>query len=112
MLSIKDILKRKERERKDFATRYFPKGVLVPRKITVTPVPQRIELYYSATIVNDGANPIFVIDEAMGRLEVASTDPEIKTNESLELALKESIPHAFWLKTETGTSIARIQALV
>lgn len=85
-----------------------PEGHIYSQPLTVMTIPQKVVFMYSATIYNDGADDLYILEE---NRSPASWDTPIKATESLVLDFKKRGQFTKWLVTLSGTATVRILAL-
>ena len=85
-----------------------PEGNIFPIGLIANTTPQKIVLTFSATIFNDGAADIYILDR---NRTLDSSDQPLKVSEGLEIDHREKGQYEHWIATAAGTATVRIFAL-
>jgi len=85
-----------------------PEGVIYSIPFSASVIATKIVLLYSATIYNDGAANIYILEVDRN---ISSSDAPLKTNESVSIDHKKRGQYVHYIKTLAGTATGRIFAL-
>jgi len=85
-----------------------PYGRIFSIGLTATTKAQKIVLTFSATVYNDGASAIYIMETDR---TISSSDQPLKSGESVNIDHKERGQYTHWIATLSGTAIVRIFAL-
>ena len=92
----------------DMLAKRVPEGVIYPIAFTASTIAKRIVLIFSATVYNDGAADIYILET---NRNLSSDDTPLKSGELLSIDHKERGQYQHWVKTLAGTATVRIFAL-
>ena len=85
-----------------------PEGVIYSLPFSASIIATKIVLLYSATIYNDGAADIYILEVDRN---ISSGDAPLKINESISIDHKKRGQYVHYIKTLAGTATGRIFAL-
>jgi arginine repressor len=85
-----------------------PEGVIYPITFTASTTARKITLIFSATIQNDGAADIYILETDRN---LNPDDVPLKSGETLSIDHKERGQYEHWIRTSSGTATVRIFAL-
>ncbi len=85
-----------------------PEGKIYGIPFTASTTATKIVLLFSATIYNDGAADIYILE--MDRT-ISSSDTPLKATENVPIDLKRRGAKTYYIKTLSGTATVRIFAL-
>ena len=83
-----------------------PRGNLYSQPMSVDIIGESINLFYAATIYNDGADDIYILKDV--NRGISSGDVPLKKGENIIIDMKRQTNKMIWLKTMTGTASVRV----